>query len=83
MTPVHDAAPDTPEAYYNKKHIAARVTIENTFGRLKNCWRCLNKDRVLRYQPTKCAKIIQACCVLYNIGLHFGIIDLEEDIGRL
>ncbi|CAH0715919.1 unnamed protein product, partial [Brenthis ino] len=64
MTPILDAAPNTPQANYNQKHMTARVVIENTFGRLKNRWRCLNKDRVLHYKPLKCSRIILACCVL-------------------
>ncbi|KOB76687.1 Uncharacterized protein OBRU01_02427, partial [Operophtera brumata] len=73
MTPFSNVAADSPEGFYNQKHIRARVTIENTFGRLKNRWRCLCKDRVLHYKPAKCAQIIQACCILYNIALDFGV----------
>ncbi|XP_045450706.1 putative nuclease HARBI1 [Melitaea cinxia] len=75
MTPYTDAAQDSIEEIYNKKHSCARVVIENTFGRLKNRWRCLNKDRVLHYKPEKCAKIIIACCVLHNIALQYHVPD--------
>ncbi|XP_049886672.1 putative nuclease HARBI1 [Pectinophora gossypiella] len=78
MTPILDAAPGTAEANYNEKHMTARVVIENTFGRLKNRWRCLHKDRVLHYRPVKCARIILACCVLYNLGLNFGTTNMED-----
>lgn len=61
----------------NKKHMSARVLIENTFGRLKNRWRCLCKDRVLHYKPEKCAQIIQACCVLHNIALNYKVPDID------
>lgn len=81
MTPFLDADAGSPEGMYNQKHIRARVTIENTFGRLKNRWRCLCKDRVLHYKPTKCAQIIQACCVLYNIALDFGVPEPTDDLG--
>lgn len=73
MTPFMAVNPGTPEAVYNQKHMTARVVIENTFGRLKNRWRCLSKDRVLHYKPAKCAQIIQACCVLHNIALDFDV----------
>lgn len=81
MTPILDAAPNTLHANYNKKHVAARVVIENTFGRLKNRWRCLNKDRVLHYKPLKCARIIQACCILHNIGINLNVVEEEEMTG--
>ncbi|KOB71815.1 putative nuclease HARBI1, partial [Operophtera brumata] len=80
MTPYpNNVAADTPQGCFNQKHIRARVTIENTFGRLKNRWRCLCKDRVLHYKPVKCAQIIQACCVLNNIALDFGVPEPEGD----
>ncbi|KAL0871680.1 hypothetical protein ABMA27_004198 [Loxostege sticticalis] len=71
MTPYNDAGDDSPEAKYNSVHGKARVLIENTFGRLKNRWRCLNKDRTLHYAPEKCAKLITACAVLHNIAIDF------------
>ncbi|CAG9135385.1 unnamed protein product [Plutella xylostella] len=79
MTPINDAADDSPEAKYNHLHGKARVLIENTFGRLKNRWRCLNKDRTLHYAPEKCAKIITACAVLHNIAIDFMVPLLEQD----
>lgn len=79
MTPILNTSPNTPESTYNQMHMTARVVIENTFGRLKNRWRCLNKDRVLHYKPLKCARIIQACCVLYNIGVDYGVVEEEEE----
>nr|XP_013189805.1 unnamed protein product [Amyelois transitella] len=73
MIPFLEVHPGSPEANYNQKHMRARVLIENTFGRLKNRWRCLCKDRVLHYKPEKCAQIIQACCVLHNIALDYRV----------
>lgn len=81
MTPILEAADGSPEANYNLKHRVARVVIENVFGRLKNRWRCLCKDRVLHYKPLKCAQIIQACCVLHNIALDFSVPDLDRYEG--
>lgn len=82
MTPCLNPAPGSREAEYNSKHSTARVVIENTFGRLKNRWRCLCKDRVLHYHPTKCAKIITACSVLYNLALDYGVPEPEEPQGN-
>ncbi|CAH2101088.1 unnamed protein product [Euphydryas editha] len=74
--------------YYCRKHYhslnvqmmysKARVIVENTFGRLKNQWRCLCKDRVLHYKPQKCAQIITACSVLHNIALDFKVLVDQE-----
>lgn len=75
MTPYPDPVPNSVEDAFNKAHISARVVIENTFGRLKNRWRCLNKDRTLHYRPQKCAQIITACCVLHNIALKYNVPD--------
>lgn len=80
MTPITDAAEGTPEAKYTTIHGKARVVIENTFGRLKNRWRCLCKDRTLHYTPERCASIIMACSVLHNLALDFMVPDPEDDI---
>ncbi|CAH0731890.1 unnamed protein product, partial [Brenthis ino] len=78
MTPYNNPAPGSAGETFNKLHSRARVTIENTFGRLKNRWRCLCKDRVLHYKPEKCAQIILACSVLHNIALDLGVPDPQE-----
>ncbi|CAH0731365.1 unnamed protein product, partial [Brenthis ino] len=78
MTPYNNPAPGSAGETFNKLHSRARITIENTFGRLKNRWRCLCKDRVLHYKPEKCAQIILACSVLHNIALDLGVPDPQE-----
>ncbi|XP_063836073.1 putative nuclease HARBI1 [Ostrinia nubilalis] len=80
MTPIPDAVEGSPEAKYTQVHGKARVTIENTFGRLKNRWRCLCKDRTLHYTPKKCAKIIMACSVLHNLAKDFNVPEPEEHL---
>ncbi|KAF9811668.1 hypothetical protein SFRURICE_011031 [Spodoptera frugiperda] len=82
MTPYADSSNPIAEIY-NKKHSATRVVIENTFGRLKNRWRCVCKDRVLHYKPAKCAQIIIACCILHNIATDFNIPDPEDSEGDI
>ncbi|KAF9799203.1 hypothetical protein SFRURICE_006463 [Spodoptera frugiperda] len=80
MTPYAESSNPIAEMY-NKKHSATRVVIENTFGRLKNRWRCVCKDRVLHYKPAKCAVIIIACCILHNIATDYNIPDPEDSEG--
>lgn len=79
MTPYPDPAPNSVEDTYNGIQTTARGIIENTFGRLKNRWRCVHRDRTLHYKPEKCAQIIIACCVLHNIALMYNIPDPEEN----
>lgn len=50
-----------------------------TVGVLKNRWRCLLQERVLRYAPHKAGVIVNACCVLHNMCIR-GNVPLEEDI---
>ncbi|RVE40940.1 hypothetical protein evm_014409 [Chilo suppressalis] len=73
MTPYSNPAAGSAAETYNNVHSIARVVIENTFGRLKNRWRCVCKDRVLHYKPEKCAQIIIACSVLHNLALDFTV----------
>ncbi|XP_063824088.1 putative nuclease HARBI1 [Ostrinia nubilalis] len=80
MTPIPDAVVGSPEAKYSSMHGRAWVIIENTFGRLRNQWCCLGKDRSLHYKPEKCAKIILACCALHNLALDYGISDPDDTI---
>lgn len=67
MTPIVDAAPDTPEAHYTNLHVRARNIIERTIGLLKARFRCLLVHRVLHYSPNVAASIVNACVVLHNI----------------
>lgn len=65
------------EKAYNKWHTKVRLSIERTFGILKNRFRCLNgKERALRYNPQKASYIVVACCVLHNLSI---IADLPRE----
>lgn len=79
MTPYRNPPLNAEEELYNQKHSKARVIIENTFGRLKNRWRCCLKYRALHYKPTKCAEIIIACCVLHNFAIEYNVPDPDYD----
>ncbi|XP_055704159.1 putative nuclease HARBI1 [Phlebotomus papatasi] len=58
------------EKAYNKWHRTARLSIERTFGILKNRYRCLNgKERALRYNPEIASYIVASCCVLHNLSV--------------
>ncbi|KAK4887387.1 hypothetical protein RN001_003658 [Aquatica leii] len=67
LTPIENAAEDSPEGRYTRSHIRTRNVVEKCNGVLKNRFRCLLKHRALHYNPTKAAKIIYSCCVLHNI----------------
>lgn len=83
MTPILNAIEGSPEAIYTSIHGKTRAVVENTFGRLKNRWRCLSKDRTLHYTPERCAAIIMACSVLHNLAIDFSIPeDIEEPVGQ-
>ena len=55
---------------YNYKLSSARMTVENSFGRLKGRWRCLLKrnDTCTRKIPT----LVTACCILHNLCENYG-----------
>lgn len=67
MTPILDAEPDSPEAYYTEKHVHTRNIIERTIGVLKARFRCLLVHRVLHYEPDIAGSIANACVILHNI----------------
>ncbi|XP_033731771.1 putative nuclease HARBI1 [Pecten maximus] len=64
------------EKKYNKYHSSIRVAIERAFGNLKGRFR-----RLLNLQThsvkTAC-KVIMACCVLHNIYIIQGDVDLAD-----
>lgn len=79
MTPFLNAQPNTPEARYNHAHINARNCIERCNGLLKSRFRCLLKERMLRYSPENCGKIINVCAILHNICVS-GNLELDNNM---
>lgn len=73
MTPVTDAAPETPEAHYTSLHVRTRNVVERTIGLLKARFRCLLVHRVLHYSPPVAASIVNACVILHNICNHANV----------
>lgn len=64
---------------FNKTHCTVRCRVEIAIGRLKNTFRCLLKERPLRYTPVNAARIIYACATLKNYLLQRGITGEEWD----
>lgn len=83
LTPFHNPAPNTRESRFNNAHIQARNCIERCNGVLKSRFRCLLKERVLRYSPVKVGKIVNSCAILHNIciaaNLDLDIDEINED----
>ncbi|XP_050309680.1 putative nuclease HARBI1 [Anthonomus grandis grandis] len=79
MTPFHNPAINTPEGRFNDIHARARNCIERCNGVLKSRFRCLLRERVLRYSPEKVGKIVNACSILHNICIAANL-ELDENI---
>lgn len=79
LTPVENAAPNTPAFRYNMGHRRTRCTIERCNGVLKTRFRCLLKHRVLHYHPHKAGLIINACVVLHNLCIINNVPEVELD----
>lgn len=77
ITPYRAAIEEGPEARFNTIHSQTRNVIERCNGVLKGRFRCLIRE--LHYTPEKATQIINVCCMLHNICLHFKQ-DFNENI---
>ena len=71
LTPHRTCEEGTPESKFNKAHKAGRKIIEQVNGVLKGRWRCILGARELHYEPQKAIQIINTCCALHNMCIHF------------
>lgn len=63
----------SPEAHFNRAHRSTRSIVQRCIGILKNRFRCLQRNRVLNYDPPKLTANITACAILHNIYLSSKI----------
>ncbi|XP_024886456.1 putative nuclease HARBI1 [Temnothorax curvispinosus] len=86
MTPVTDAAQNSPEEAYNKKQMKCRALIEQCNGVLKMRFRCLLKHKVLHYAPPIASKIIHTCVIFHNICISENVqmpLEVNDDFDEL
>jgi hypothetical protein len=61
----HHGVLNAAQRRFNYRHSRARMTIENTFGRLKARWRCLLKKNEFHLENIH--RVVLSCCVLHNV----------------
>lgn len=74
------------KTHFNYRLSRARMTIENSFGRLKKRWRCLLKpiENDFRLVPT----MVTACCILHNLveirgeGFDVGLNAVQPELEQ-
>lgn len=54
------------QSNFNHRHQKIRNIIERCIGTLKMRFRCLLKERELRYHPTRASIITNACATIHN-----------------
>ena len=63
--------PTNAKELCNLRHSSLRVTIERAFGALKNHFQILDNKPFHKFMTQ--VKLVQACCILYNWILGFGV----------
>jgi hypothetical protein len=69
------------ETYFNKRHCRSRSVVENAFGLLKENWREMGKKTNLHI--TIVPDIFYCCCILHNLTIRQGLMDVEEIMRRI
>ncbi|XP_050338451.1 putative nuclease HARBI1 isoform X5 [Bactrocera neohumeralis] len=72
ITPFREPITCLRKRRFNTNHAKGRIIFEKTIGLLKSVFRCLCSERGLHYAPYKAARIVNFCCALHNIRLHFN-----------
>lgn len=67
------------QSSFNHRHQKIRNIVERCIGTLKMRFRCILKERQLRYYPTRASNIINACATIHNF-LIVNNYNIEADI---
>jgi len=80
MIPLKHEIPNMPRFRYNEDLCSARACVERLFSVWKAVFRCLSVQRKLMYEPGMAGKIVNACVVLHNMRIAYGMAqDVEFD----
>ncbi|MCO5584551.1 hypothetical protein L7F22_038479 [Adiantum nelumboides] len=77
--PIPVPGADVERQRFNFKLSSTRIVVERTFGRLKQMWGYL-QQRIKQPDVGFLSKVITACCVLHNIWLQLGELEIGEGI---
>jgi hypothetical protein len=65
----HRGVLNAAQRRFNRNLSRARMTIENSFGRLKGRWRCLFKKNDFLLENVN--HVVVACCILHNVCEYY------------
>lgn len=80
VVPFHNPLEGSPQQRFNYAHIRARNCVERCIGVLKMRFRCLMRERSLRYTPNFVSSLLKACAILHNSCVKERVPLLNEDI---
>jgi hypothetical protein len=69
------------EELYNKRHRQGRSVVENAFGLMKMNWREMLGKTALHVEIVP--DVLYACCILHNLTIRKGGMEVEEMMRRL
>ena len=69
---------DASRARFNHLLSKTRNVVERTFGVLKGRFRAMLAARELHYTPEKTTRMLNVCCMLHNVCIHYNVDLLEE-----